>query len=107
MLHLSMLHLHRNSYANVMKLVTSGSVLRKFIPNVISFVSVVDNISLLFSIFSSAFEIVSFRSILAVSVRFSTIFVSPHVADVIFFVFNFCTCCKSSLSNEFPVITFV
>ena len=36
MLHLSMLHLHRNSYANVMKLVTSESVLRIFIPNVIS-----------------------------------------------------------------------
>ena len=31
-----MVHLHRNSYANVMKLVTSESVLRKFIPNVIS-----------------------------------------------------------------------
>ena len=36
MLHLPVVHLHRNSYANVMKLVTSESVLRKFIPNVIS-----------------------------------------------------------------------
>ena len=36
MLHLSMLHLHRNSYANVMKLLTSESILKKFIPNVIS-----------------------------------------------------------------------
>ena len=36
MLHLPVVHLHRNSYANVIKLVSSESVLRKFIPNVIS-----------------------------------------------------------------------